>query len=487
VSMRRDDGHGSLEGGAGLGLGRLDVSAIKPSLLPTSILSSALHASTTRLSGLDGYADELAALLASRRSNARDEGLIAALDGEVSRRLRACVPLEERRRDGAFFTRRGLADQLLVGQTQLIQASEVIADTACGAGDLLLAAARALPIASSVQQTLTLWGRRLVGRELNPVYVRTARLRLALLASARVGRAWRGDEKMLVELLPDIAVGDGMEFEVTDKKSLVLLNPPFGAVTATEPWGAGRVARAAVFTARIVERLPEGAVLRAVLPDVLRSGSNYRHWRSHIEERLHVERVEPVGQFDPWTDVDVFLLSGRASSGGGRVTWWPPASTELGCTTVGDHFEVRVGPVVPHRDRAIGDESPYLRAHDLPLHGEHRPGAVRRRHPGRRFKPPLVVVRRTSRPAHGRSRLTATLIAGSELVLVENHLIACVPRDGTLVTCQRLIAASADERTTAWLDQRLRCRHLTVSALRDVPLPDRPAGWPASKGLRTET
>jgi hypothetical protein len=254
------------------------------------------------------YVDELRTLLSGRQSESRSEGLVAALDGEVSRRLRASVPLDQRRRDGAFFTSRMLGDRLLAGDRQLIEASSTIADPACGAGDLLLLVARILPIASTVPGTLKLWGRRLVGHDLNPLYVSTTRLRLALMASARVGRAWRGDECTLAELLAYISVGDGTELRLETPDTLVLLNPPFGATVANEPWGSGRLARAAVFTARVVEQLPKGATMRAVLPDVLRSGSNYRRWRSHIEQRLCVDRVEPVGQFDQWTDVDVFLL-----------------------------------------------------------------------------------------------------------------------------------------------------------------------------------
>jgi hypothetical protein len=185
-----------------------------------------------------------------------------------------------------------------------------------------------------------------------------------------------------------------------------------------------------------------------------------------------VDRAEPFGRFDAWTDIDVFLLGGRAQTGGGEATWWPTAPAGTAMTTVGDEFEVRVGPVVPHRDPTDGHESPYLRARDLPLSGEHRPGDVRLHHPGRRFSPPLVVVRRTSRPEVARSRLTATLIRGRESVLVENHLLVCVPRDRTLKSCQRLMEVLTDKRTSEWLDQRLRCRHLTVRALRDVVLHD---------------
>jgi hypothetical protein len=417
------------------------------------------------------YVDGLAELLSARTSPGRAAGVRAALDGEVSRRLRETIPLAKRRSEGAFFTGQALADRLLEGGSETVLTSSTIVDAACGAGDLLLRAARDLPLAPTVSGTLRDWGRRLSGRDLNPLYVRAARLRLALLASARLGRGWRGDDDALQELFPRITAGDGTELELEDPRMLMLINPPFGATVAEEPWGGGRIARAAVFTAGIVERLPAGATLRAILPDVLRTGSNYRRWRSHIEARLCIDRLEPSGQFDRWTDVDVFLLSGTAGPNTTPAIWWRAPSIDEHAATVADFFEVRVGTVVPHRDPKVGRDRPYLRANDLPQDGEHRPGGVRLAHSGRSFTPPLVVVRRTSRPDQSRSRVIATLVRGRESVYVENHLVVLRPHDHTVRSCQRLIETLLAPQTTEWLDQRLRCRHLTVRALREIPLP----------------
>jgi hypothetical protein len=422
------------------------------------------------------WVDQLAALLRSPPGTGRIEQVAAALDGEASRRLRAAVPIGERRRDGVFFTSRAIADRLLGSETRTIRRSDTIADPACGAGDLLLAAARALPCEHTVRRTLKTWGERLVGRDLDPVLVRTTLLRLALLASSRVGRAWSGDEEALIGLLPAIAVGDGHSLDLDSRNTLVLLNPPYGAIVADEPWASGRISRAAVFVSHVVERLAPGASIRAVLPDVLRSGSNYRRWRLHMEQALDLRHPQAVGRFDAWTDVDVFLLRGRRRAGKEtrHAAWWPDESGPGLHATVGDHFTVSVGPVVPHRDRQSGDESPYLRARDLPLGGAYRPGAVKLRHSGRRFAPPLVVVRRTSRPSREGSRLTATLIRGRVPVLVENHLLVCEPKDRRLATCERLMTALTTDEMTTWFDQRLRCRHLTVVALRSAPL----RSWP---------
>jgi hypothetical protein len=145
---------------------------------------------------------------------------------------------------------------------------------------------------------------------------------------------------------------------------------------------------------------------------------------------------------------------------------------------VSDYFEVRVGTVVPHRDPDEGEKLAYLKAHELPVNDSYVPGALRRGHSGRRFQPPFVAVRRTSRPGQPQGRVQSTLITGPEPVIVENHLLVLLPHDGTLESCTRLMAELAASQTTAWLDHRLRCRHLTTTALREVPL----SNWPEPQG-----
>src|SRR3546814_13351615 len=57
-----------------------------------------------------------------------------------------------------------------------------VLDPACGAGDLLIACARSLPILPSLEETLQAWGKRLYGRDIHPELVEVAQYRLALLA-----------------------------------------------------------------------------------------------------------------------------------------------------------------------------------------------------------------------------------------------------------------------------------------------------------------
>ena len=91
-----------------------------------------------------------------------------------------------------------------------------------------------------------------------------------------------------------------------------------------------------------------------------------------------------------------------------------------------------------------------------------------RRFEGRVFSPPFVVVRRTSRPGD-KHRALGTIINNARPVAVENHLLVLLPKDGTVKACRELLRVLRKPQTTQWLDQYIRCRHLTVSALADLP------------------
>jgi hypothetical protein len=91
-----------------------------------------------------------------------------------------------------------------------------------------------------------------------------------------------------------------------------------------------------------------------------------------------------------------------------------------------------------------------------------------RRFAGTTYQPPFVVVRRTSRRGD-RHRAIGTIIAGHGPVAVENHLLILQPRDGSVRSCRRLLRVLRSPRTDEWFDQRLRCRHLTVAAMLELP------------------
>jgi hypothetical protein len=231
----------------------------------------------------------------------------------------------------------------------------------------------------------------------------------------------------------------------------------------------GTATGAAVFFETALRELNVGSILSAILPDVLRSGSRYRTWRQHILQRGIIKRISTHGLFDRTADVDVFLLHMQVTKAG-EARCWPRFSSGRRGTdgVVGDRFNVHVGTVVPHRDPEDGPLVPYIHARDLPKWTVHSPNDAKRRHSGRTFRPPFIVVRRTSRPGDSK-RAVATIIRGDSTVAVENHLLVLLPIEGTLTLCKELLAVLRSPRTDSWLDTRIRCRHITVEAISGLP------------------
>lgn len=408
------------------------------------------------------YVESLLGLLNS--SEAESEEVDLALDGGAAAAHRASIALESRRATGAFFTPQKMANRLIGAKSIALRHSAIV-DPACGAGDLLLAAARFLPRGDCALETLQTWGRVLIGRDLDLALIQACRLRLALLAAHLSESPLGATADEIKRALPRIVQGDGMELSL-EKPALLLLNPPFGATVADTDWASGRIPRAALFAAKCFEQLPTESTVRAILPDVLRSGSHSAGWREHVDTLLDDVGIEIWGQFDPWTDVDVFLLRAERRPSSHLTTWWRALDSSA---QIGDCFSVKVGTVVPHRDPKKGPKSPYICARDLPANGEFKAGDKMRRHSGTRFAAPFVAIRRTSRPSDGGPRLVATVVRSPEPVLVENHLIICRPKDGKLSSCRNLATTLTSPQTTKAVDGRIRCRHLTVGAVREIP------------------
>lgn len=406
----------------------------------------------------------------------------AALNGQAASQLRRLVPRQVRREDGAFFTSGSVLAQvhdLLGRQIRDYGPQARYWDPTCGAGDLLLAASKHLDIHSSPAETAVSWGRHLLGTDIHASFVGVARLRLMLSILDRHERAGHSSARVSVAALPklfkNIEVGDGLASlrARTRFSGQILLNPPYGGMQVGSDcsWASGLTSRAAIFTAESAP-LPVGAGgVVAVLPDVLRSGSRYAAWRETVSSSLEVDDVVTHGLFDDHTDVDVFLLRAHRRRGavGGRREWW---SANAATVAVQDFFEVRVGTVVDNRDPHDGAEVPYLTARDLGERSELSKIERTRRFAGRLFEPPFVVLRRTSRPSQGgdSKRSGAVLVTGDEAIAVDNHLIVLKSLSGDREACAEAVHDLNSAEVTKWLDERIRCRHLTVGVVRSLPL-----------------
>ena len=393
------------------------------------------------------------------------------LDGQAGGRLRQTVPLRVRRELGAFFSSSDLRTAALDPCHFDAGVGEPILDPAMGAGDLLIEATRQLSADYDLSTTLKSWGQVLHGRDIQPDFVRLAKARLILTAVSR-GAMPRGDQEVtLGNVFPGIRVGDGLGLlDAGNATGHIIMNPPFTHRDAPDSirWSGGRTNSAAIFLAKAVEGAQPGTRITAILPDVIRTGSRYGRLRSLVANRLDVTAIQPYGQFDHWTDVDVFILKGVVVGQVGNeshLRWWHQTSG----ATVGDHFTVSVGTVVPHRDPESQPLRHYLHAKALPLGRDFQTAdAEKRGFQKRTFSPPFVVVRRTSRPGD-RSRGIGTLVCGTSDVLVENHLIVLKPKDGSTDTCRGVVDLLNLGSAKNWLDERIRCRHLTVGAMREMP------------------
>jgi hypothetical protein len=277
----------------------------------------------------------------------------------------------------------------------------------------------------------------------------------------------------LESYFPDLKQGDGLKWDYPQSEVVVLLNPPFHRVNLRQTWKRGNGSLAAVFLADIVENLPSGSAVAAILPDVLRSGSSYSAWRSVVAERLSGLTVQRWGRFDRFTDVDVFALRGVIRRERDGSSEWPCSPVPL--TKLADLGDIRVGTVVPHRHADSGARKhPYATARTLPARDEIRSDELpRRSFSGRMFMPPFVAIRRTSAPSDP-SRVVPTVVRGSTPVAVENHLIVVTPRTATVAECRRISSVLQRADIQALVNEKIRCRHLTVQTVGDLPV--RPSG-----------
>jgi hypothetical protein len=397
----------------------------------------------------------------------------AALNGQAGAELRLAAPLETRRKFGAFFTGTDLGAKL-IGCGTGFGPKSVFYDPTCGMGDLLIAAARQLPICKSLPKTLKQWGQQLSGTDLHQEFIDGARTRLVLLARQR----HKSDEVLKssnAEFFPNIRVADGLkQAALFSRATHLLLNPPFGQVAAPLDckWAGGRITEAAAFVIAALEQAKPGTQMLAILPEVLRSGSFSEHWRRRVSQLAEIQLVEPYGIFDDSADVDVFLLrlASRADTQNPAPHLWTTTAAPH-TVQLADFFDVHVGRVVPYRDKKAGPLHRYIHPRNIAVWTEVTRIPEKRRHKGVAYQPPFVVLRRTSRPGDP-YRAAATVVLGKKPVAVENHLIVCEPRDKSADTCRALMSQLHTQRANEFLDQRIRCRHLTVGAVREIPLPD---------------
>ncbi|WP_182066311.1 N-6 DNA methylase [Curtobacterium sp. ME12] len=400
------------------------------------------------------------------RTAARSDDRSADSDSsdEVARSLRFTTDASWRHTNGIYFTGDELATSLWEPILQQLNESSVVIDPACGAASLLLPAVRELRRAGKNASPEY----QVRGYDIEPSFITISRNRM-MAACAGPG--------LLEE---NFVVADFLRDPIDLKSAThVVMNPPFNPMVEERStgWSSGSVNSAAVFVLHALRKMSENAMLLAILPDVLRSGSRYRRWREEILRHGVIESIEVADTFDAFTDVHIFILRLRRTSSprptAPGVGW--SAACNLDRTlaaperVIGDTFQVSVGSVVPHRHEDVGSKHPYLDS--THIRGKRRLAEVIevRGFSGRLHQAPFIVVRRTSRPEQA-PRMKATLVASNQMVAVENHLIVLRPRDGLLATCEKHLVALEGRQIDAHLNREIRLRHLTVGAVANTPL-----------------
>ena len=349
-----------------------------------------------------------------------------------------------------------------------------IIDPSAGTGDLLLEISRQLPLEATVSQTLKAWSKRLGAIELRSSFISVAWSRLHALA--RLRHAARGDRTPTSADRPmpmSFQVGNALKIHLDLRSNdCVIMNPPYQRMNAPSGSfvGTGMRSAAGLHLERVVNQAPPDVGIVALVPDVLRSGSSYRRFRDGLSKRIDIKSFEAAGKFGGGANVDVAIIFGttRASSGTKSAAKNSADSSKNAWVRVGDAFHVSVGPVVPHRTAEGSARKNYLTGRNATVWSEIRSAPATATFDARLEQAPFVVVRRTSSPSD-RQRARASFVVGTDKWLVENHLLVVRPLSGTLADCRRILDCFADPRTSDWLNKHIRCRHLTVDAIKTMP------------------
>lgn len=381
--------------------------------------------------------------------------------------LRQYLSIDEMREAGSFFTGQKLSTSCVSRFNKAITFDSVVLDPTCGAGNLLIECSRQLGVESSLSSTLLLWGKVLRGYDIHGSFIEASKLRLVLEALNRgVTKDCTISEAML--FFTNLKVADALTIGKEDLQSVthIIMNPPFLSWLSpkVDYWKQGKVNSAGIILDYYIRNLPTGCEISAILPDVLRSGARYKPFREFVSNRTK-SNCEVVGRFNSKTDVDVFILDGIISPSDIEINWFPEIEVYI---PISEYFHVCVGPLVGYRDAQEGPEYPFIHSKNAPLWTTIKQFSEYRKFKGKVIKPPFVIIRRTSSPSD-KHRASGTIISGNELVAVENHLIVLTPKSNKLKDCSKLLKSLRLKETSDFLNDRIRCRHLTVGVVKNIP------------------
>lgn len=426
------------------------------------------------MNGYNQFIDKLKIDLKSYLSTPKeiwDEMAAKYVNGLAADELRRLITIETRRQYGAFFTDSLLAKKVLKYLNPSFSSNSFIYDPASGAGNLLIAVSDYI---EELHINLN-WENHLLGTDIHNEFVEATKLRLITNYLLKHPFSSLSEYKAQNNKHYSIIKADGLiKNEFYEKATHIVVNPPFNQVITDEKlnWSKGKVSAAALFIYKIIQNSNPGVSIAAILPDVLRSGSRYEKWRFMVAKECIIEKTKLLGQFDEYADVDVFAISltKRQKSITRSVKSARLALKNIDHTkTLEDLFDICVGPVVDNRDEKEGPSHSYIVSRGLKGWSIQKEINLNRKHQGKTFNSPFVVIKRTSRMGDSH-RAVATIINVPNPVFVDNHLIILHPKSGALKDCWKALAVLKDSRTDNWLNDKIRCRHLTVKVVLKIPI-----------------
>ncbi|HBY0307533.1 TPA: SAM-dependent DNA methyltransferase [Klebsiella pneumoniae subsp. pneumoniae] len=394
------------------------------------------------------------------------------LENDPHEFLRMNEKIDSLRGLGIFFTGEQLSNECAAYMAKTLTSSSKVIDPCCGAGNLLVSLSKYFPVCTTLTKTLKLWNEKLYGYDLIQDFVEAAKIRLIFQALERGVKVDQPDLNINLELLNNIQCIDGLNVDINSINfTHVIINPPYNQSLLDDYkyWKGGKVNLAAVFIDKYVSRAKSGTHIVAILPDVLRSGTRYDIWRKSMGKYLEGD-ILLKGRFDKKTDVDIFILNANVVEGNGCLKWTTEENTDH---VVSKYFSVSIGRIVPHRDPMEGELHAYIYPGLLKSWVEVDSNDINseRRHKSVPIYPPFITIKRTSSPKD-KDRAGAHLILGDKPTYVENHLIVVKPYDNTIDKCHKLIEHLKSAKVNDYLNNIIRCRHLTVKAVKNIPLND---------------
>lgn len=385
--------------------------------------------------------------------------------------LREYLTKEEMKEAGSYFTGQQLATAAVGYFDKSIDNNSKVLDPACGAGNLLIEYSRRLEVHNNLSQTLENWGERLFGFDIHQSFVDCAKFRLIIEAIKRGCQIDCSIDDSL-NLLSNIIVKDAMSATNEDVANIthVVMNPPFVNWTPGKGqlWGSGKVNAAAVMLSHYLDIMPNGCEFSAILPEVIRTGTRYAPLREFASSKLTAE-CNIWGRFNKKTDADVFQLYGKKASSDKKINWQKEYQSD---NILSDKFDVFIGPLVAYRDTQEGDEYPYVHAKNCVNGSEINNIKEKRRFLGKVVESPFVVIKRTSSPSDKLRAAASIISVKNAKVAVENHLIVVKPKSNSISECRSLLQHLQSDFVNEYFNQVIRMRHLTVSSIKKIPLPD---------------